>query len=360
MDEEFKVVTDTAVIARLNKKLASRVRETFKHSETREVSYPSGHQTRKVFFEKNSGGHVRAWAPIKLDDKLGNFLLYGEPKASNWMEIAVQLNFPAGKYNRMMAGAFVTDSHGDAFIAHRGKLTKGRAGLPKEAVFREFSPSLVEASDGAKTSKLILIAALDDRHLVDYLFDFATEAREVATRLGIANKEKTSEKSTTTSQRIGNIASVKSAKSKPEIEQQRLLKLRSYFDEYAGEGRSKGHGGGKRTVEHGAIVKALEAILRSKGQSQKAQAIDLAIVSQNAVSLFEVKTSAQTTDVYTGVGQLFIHGECIAEVLNLPVHRHLVLPCKPNEAHAKHIVGKGAMNIVTFTKANGLYSFSNL
>jgi ribosomal protein S16 len=32
------------------------------------------------------------------------------------------------------------------------------------------------------------------------------------------------------------------------------LKLRAYFDEYAGEGNTQGYGGGKRTVEHGAIV----------------------------------------------------------------------------------------------------------
>lgn len=360
MDHEFKVVTDVREIARLNKRLASRLRETFKHTETREVTYPSGHQSRNVFFERPSGVHVRAWAPHAQDDKLVNFLLYGEPHATNWMEIAVQLNFPAGKYNRMMAGAFVTDINGEVFIAHRGKLTKGRAGLLKAAVFREFSPSLVEASDGPLTSTLILIASLDDAHLADRLFDFASEAREVATRLGAANKEDASDKPTTTAQGKGNASPVKAAKPNFQTTQQRMLKLRAYFDEYAGEGRTKGHGGGKRTVEHGDIVKALEAFLRGNGQSQKAQAIDLAIISHDSAGLFEVKTSARTTDVYTGVGQLLIHGECIAEVLNLPVRRHLVLPGRPNEAHAKHIAGKGAMNIVTFTKEDGTYNFSGL
>jgi hypothetical protein len=138
------------------------------------------------------------------------------------------------------------------------------------------------------------------------------------------------------------------------------LKHRAYFDEYAGEGTSKGHGGGKRTVEHGDVVKALEAVLRGNGSSQKAQAIDLAIVATAEADLFEVKTSARTTDVYTGVGQLLIHGECIKELFGLPVKRHLVLPEKPKPSHGRHISRKADINIVTYRKEGGTYRFSGL
>lgn len=56
-------------------------------------------------------------------------------------------NFSAGAYNRRMAGAFVKDGSGDIFVAHRGRLTKGNAGLPKDKVFRELAASNVEAAD---------------------------------------------------------------------------------------------------------------------------------------------------------------------------------------------------------------------
>jgi hypothetical protein len=139
-----------------------------------------------------------------------------------------------------------------------------------------------------------------------------------------------------------------------------MLKLQAYFDEFSGQSHAKGHSGGDRTVEHGDIVKALEALQRNKGDSKKAQAIDLAVVTTERVDLFEVKTSARTTDVYTGVGQLLIHGECIADLLKRPVRRYLVLPERPHEAHEPHIVRKGDISIVTFLRVNGKYVFAGI
>ena len=344
MIDSFEVVTDVGEIARLNQQLGEQLAKTFRHEEARELTYPSGHEPGTVYFESASGTGVRAWSPRAEPDKLLNFVLAGDPGSTKWMEITVQLNFPAGTYNRRMAGAFVKDASGEVLIAHRGKLTKG-SGLPKGHVFREFAPRTVEAEDAGKTSRVILISALNDPALADRLWAFAEEARDVATKLGeeLHGDGGSTKPSGTPPRGKGG--------RKPNSQADRLLKLRAYFDEYAGEGTSKGHGGGKRTVEHGDVVKALEALLRSRGTSQKAQAIDLAIVAKSEVGLFEVKTSARTTDVYTGLGQLLIHGECIRELLGLPVKRHLVLPEKPKASHGKHISRKGDTNVVTFQKA---------
>lgn len=359
MARAFKVVTDVSEIAKLNKKLASHLRKTFYRKELREITYPAGHFTGSIYFEDASGKSVRAWSPKNELTKLRNYLLYGEPGTSKWIEISVQLNFPAETYNRRMAGAFLVDAQGDVFIAHRGKLAKGNSGLRKRDVFREFASRLVEADDGPQASTLILIASLDDPDLADRLFEFAVEAREVATKLGaekgeIVKADKTNDGSNKKEVALGR-------KGPPRADAgSRMLKLRKYFDEYAGEGRTKGHGGGKRTVEHGDIVKSLATFLIETGEGQKAQAIDLAVVSQERVDLFEVKTSAGTTDVYTGVGQLLIHGECISDLLGLPVHRYLVLPDRPNKVHESHIIRKGDMRIVTFQKINGGYDFNGI
>jgi len=222
-------------------------------------------------------------------------------------------------------------------------------------VLDEFSPWLIEAEDGLKQpSKLILITSLDDIDIANKLCEFATEARKVATKLGEAPAQVTSQKTTHTGLSSPATAPRKSNGSPVS----RMLKLSKYFDEYAGIGHTKGHGGGRRTVEHGDIVKALESYLSGTGNSQKAQAIDLAVISHKHVDLYEVKTSARSTDVYTGVGQLLIHGEGISEFLNLPVRRYLVLPERPNKFHEPHIIGKGEMHIVTFHKTNGRYCFT--
>lgn len=354
MNYSFEVVTDVAEIAKLNTRLGKQLGKVFRVRQEREITYPSGHFNSTVYFESASGANVRAWSPYSEDNKLGNFLLSGNPTSSHWMEIEVQLNFPARTYNRKVAGAFVTDSKGDVFIAHRGKLTKGRAGLKKAKVFREFASRTIEAHDGNRSSRLILIAALDASELADRLWEFAEEAREVATRLGAEQDDETEDETP----QSGSSLNPTPGKKVPSVKVP-MLRLRDYFDEYAGEGHTKGHGSGKRTVEHGDIVRALEVQLRSTGSCQKAQAIDLAIVAKE-VNLFEVKTSARTTDVYTGVGQLLIHGECIHDVLGLPVRRHLVLPTQPRESHCKPITKKAGINIVTFEKDGAGYRFAGL
>lgn len=361
MNSEFEVVTDVAEIANLNKQLAAHLSKTFRFKETREITYPSGHHTGDVYFEHKAGQNVRAWAPHVQSDKLVNFIMSGEPRTAKWMEINVQLNFPGDKYNRRIAGTFVRDSNGDIFVAHRGKLTKGHAGLRKEMVFEEFSSRLIDAGDSSTRVRLILISSLDDPRLADRLCEFAAEAREVATMLAEdSNQDNFRKKKSTTGTSKGHVVSNRPDTPSSPTEREQLLKLRDYFDEYSGEGHTKGHGGGKRTVEHGDIVKALEAQLNDRGNSKKAQAIDLAVVSPQHVDLYEVKTSARTTDVYTGVGQLLIHGECISELLGIKVRRHLVLPDHPRKEHEPHIVRKGGMRIVTFKKSKDGYCFTGL
>lgn len=354
MSNTFRVVTDVSEIAALNKVLRDRLSKTFKHMEKREITYPSGHFTGSVYFERSVGTGVRAWSPRRNAGKLLNFLLVGEPKSQAWMEIEVQMNFPAGEYNRKMAGAFVKDAEDNVFLAHRGKLTKGKAGLPKDKVFREFASLVITADDGPLTSQLILIGALRDKDLPNRLWDFAAEARIVATKIGHELRGDSS----TSAQHAGGTSPPGSRNRKKKI-QERMAKLQNYFDEYAGDGVYESHESGIRTVEHGDIVRALERTVRRHGSTQKSQAIDLAVVAGSKVDLFEVKTSSRTTDIYTGVGQLMIHGGTISDLLKMKVERILVLPAKPIVAH-EHQIQRNGFRIVTFKKSGVSYKFHGL
>ncbi|HEY8024767.1 MAG TPA: hypothetical protein VIF60_09395 [Burkholderiaceae bacterium] len=360
MIENFEVITDVAEIAKLNAKLGRNLSKSFKFKEMREITWPVGHATRNVYFGRPIGTSVPAWFHEAEDDRLYNYILIGDPRSSAWLEITAQINFPAGKYTRAFAGAFVRDSTGDVLLSHRGKLTKGRAGLKKDDVFREFAPFLIEAADNTITSTLILIGSLDDPELAARLLDFAMEAREVARRLGGSTNPLVDGSIAKTD--INRAEGAKQPHSQPAspTSAERKLKLRNYFDEHAGSSDIKGRRSGKRTVEHGDIVKALEKLVSNLGATQKSQAIDLALITNNNALLFEVKTSARTTDVYTGVGQLLIHGESIAELLDLPVKRFLVLPEKPNSEHERHIVTKGRMAIVLYSKHGNGYQFDGL
>jgi hypothetical protein len=347
MEQMFTVVTDETEIKKLNHQLRTRLRKVLKHRTNRIVSYPAGQFVRPVYFESVTGSKVRALAAFDEETKFVNFCMTGDPSTNTAMLIDVQLNFPLGAYNKRMAGAFVRDRNNEVFIAHRGKLTRGRAAMHQADVLNEFASMTIEAQDGKSTSRLILISSLKALDLVDRLWAFAAETREVATKLASA--------ATVGGAPVGRSPG-SAGKAKPK---DALMRLQAYFDEYAGQGHSKGHGGGQRTVEHGAIVRALEAVMREKGDTKKAQAIDLAVVAADVV-LFEVKTEARTTDIYTGAGQLLIHGACIEQMLSKSVRRFLVLPQEPQPTYRKSLWEEGNIGVVTFTHASGRYQFKGL
>ncbi|TAG46801.1 MAG: hypothetical protein EAZ30_11415 [Betaproteobacteria bacterium] len=347
MQSSFEVVTDIEQIAKLNRRLAIQLKKTFKVKQTRVAGYPSNHSSETVFFESNENrDDVRAWSPYIWQGRLGNMLLFGNPRSTgDSLEISLQINFPERKYNRMPAGAFVRDQNGEYFVAHRGNLTRNNP-LHKDKVFREFPSQTVEAKDGTQTSTLILVAPLNDSSLVDRLWTFAKESREAADRI-VAERENSR---ASTGALSGNEAT--SARDDS-------LKLRDYFDEYAGAQDVKGYSGGKRVVTHGDIVRDLEVALRTKGSSKKAQAIDLSIVAKE-VDLYEVKTSISTTDIYTGVGQLLIHGESIKKLLKRSVRKFLVLPEQPPRSHKDHMSGAAGISVVTYEKVGATFQFKGL
>lgn len=351
----FEVITDLRQISAHNRKLTRRLTKAFIHSETREITYPSGHMSGKIFFEHDSGFRVRGWSPCKKwPDKHMNFLVMGEPSSTDWLEITVQLNFPAEEYNRNLAGAFVKDEDGEVFLAHRGKLTKGMGALKKNLVLERF-PNCITAKDGNQTNQLILIAGLGSPDMIDRLFEFAVEARHVATELGALKLANTGKR--TPSERNGKQPPATVA----DKQTQRAHKLGAYFEEFSGESWGDNYTvSGNRVVEHGAIVNALAVQLQTTGTLQKSQAIDLAVVGEYHVDLYEVKTSANTTNIYTGLGQLILHGEAIADELRFPVRRYLVLPELPPERHAPHIAGKAEIKVITYQKLDTGYQFDGI
>lgn len=345
---DFSVVINVAEIKRFNRELARQLGNVFRHKEKREIGAPDGRHSADVYFEDDSIQSHRAWSHYAKPGRLLNLILSGVPNESSTLTIAVQLNFPADTYSRKPAGAFIKDAEGNVFLAHRGDLTKGKGRLKKKHVLREFASQLIIAEDDSKDTALILICSLTDPNLANRLCDFADEARTVAERLRIVVDSGVEP----------DDAATDDGATSPMSRHQRLMRLGKYFDEFAGVGETKAHGGGKRTVEHGDIVRALESFLQGSGESRKSQAIDLAVVTSTVVHLYEVKTSARTTDVYTGVGQLLIHGECIAELLGLPVRRYLVLPERPRRLHEPHIVNKCEICIMTFQKTKSHYRFA--
>lgn len=356
--QSYTVITDLEQIASNNTALGNSFKKVMKYSEEREITFPSGHFQNPVSFQKSSGQKVRAWSPQVINTHYNNFILIAEPNTSDWIEILVQLNFPAKKYTRTLAGAFVRDDEDNVWLAHRGKLTKGNGSLKMAKVLDEFENSkfaIVNAEDHTPKGKsvscrLILIAKLQDAALLDKIFAFAEQARAVATRLSMKNAKTSNMAGAKHGTAAGIAQGTKSPSKAHDL-------LKEYFKEFSGKGTTRGRAPGNRIVLHGDIVDALEVTYRHGGESFKNRAIDLAIVSNGTATLYEVKTSENTTSVYTGVGQLLIHGEAIGDILKMPVTRILVLPNPPCDKHRPYIKGKCQTQIITYKKIKDGYSF---
>lgn len=348
----FQIITDPEKIRQLNTELAKVISMRFPFKQSRELTYPAGHHTGRVYFEEEHGARVRGWSPKSSDArKHVNHLLFGDPGNDSWLELAVQINFPKDKYSRAPAGAFIQDASGEIFVAHRGKLTKGNAGLPMDLVLSRFD-TCVQVQDGKQKNRVILIAGLKHEDLIDKLFEFAHEARGVATSIavGLAEEAGNNDPAADGSRQKGKRA-----------RGEHMAILSKYVDEFHGECTASPPAvSGTRVVVHGAIVAALHKALGGGDNLRKSQAVDLAAIQSGSVDLFEVKTSASTQDVYTAVGQLLIHSEGIKSRLGMPVRRFLVVPQKPREDFIKPINKELGATIIIYREKGGSYVFDGL
>lgn len=350
----FSVITDLKKISQLNKQLGSRLREQLEHVEVRTITSPGGKYDFRVNFERQAGDDTRGWASGKpMPDKLRNYFVFGRPGADSLVHIAVQINFPTAKYSKALAGVFVEDEAGKLYIAHRGKLT-GAGGSFKTLQVLDRLPKCIKALEDGQSLPLALISGMDDVTLITDLFSFAKECREIVNQLAAEREWKKQNRNTK------NSLSQKESKGSDNITSQadRVMRLGDYFDEFAGESTRKAIVAGARVVRHGAIVSALAKKLEGAGDARKSLAIDLAVITNKHIDLYEIKTSASTTDVYTGLGQLLIHGEAINDLIPLPVRRHLVLPSQPKLSLKSPMVGKYGINIITYEKAGSGYKFT--
>ena len=211
----------------------------------------------------------------------------------------------------------------------------------------EFS-NRVEAQDRDQINRLILIAGLDEPDMIDKLFAFAQEARQVATKIAGMITETDS-------------STANAGGKKGPVESESMMALSAYFDEFSGESNvTPPVTTGRKVVEHGAIVAALAKALGGGANLKKNQAIDLAATYESRTDLYEVKTSADTQSVYTGVGQLLIHGEGVKALWGLPVRRLLVLPKMPRKDLIEPIAKALEVTIVTYQKQSSGYTFEGI
>ena len=362
----YSIITDIARVEALAEELEKKLDASFTQREQRKVNWPRGKarvdqpepERPEVRFQRSGTSPAKAWSPKRGGLQFRNFLMFGEPGSTDSMNIAVQVNFPLGRFNISNGGVFVEDEEGEIWIGHTGKMTRVTQ-LKRKPILQRFADMTVQAERvGKRPREIIRITKLRGRSTISELWPFASRAREVAEE---AHREREMQARTAAagSSRGGRGSGATKAPTKREVAI--LGKLRAYLKEHSGRGSRKAVAAGEVDVQHGAIVDALALQLGRDGLEVKnSRAIDLAVVGGKGVDLFEVKTSVGTQSLYTSIGQLVIHSAAIGRDENFQVRRNLVLPKMPPSPFDEIIREEVFARLITYRKVKGEYVFEGL
>lgn len=237
--------------------------------------------------------------------------------------IIVEINPPKDGPNQRMAGAFVRDEEGRIYLAHSGKVGGGKQGIGMSA-FLDFwrGADMVDViCPEDRTRKMILVACLDSPRFLQQVAHFVHE-----------------------------VAQFKQGGPRTLLPAQQEHGFTPEF-----QGTRKGYqakGVVEASCDHGVVVSALaQALEKTSGLEAKNDGQrDLFLVSDSGriSTLFEVKTDLSTTSIYTGLGQLMLHG---ARTDAAP-RRILVVPGEPDTPTQQALARLG-VSVLTYTwKAN--------
>lgn len=280
-------------------------------------------------------------ATVKYSDKLNIWISSGELQNRFWNGFGInrptenknnsligEVNFPYEKIDRRIAGAFGIEENGKILVLHRGKIGGGKKGIGKHFFKDNFRGDFVNAIDGNRETEFCLIGELKSIHFPNQVANFIKEINRVK---HIANDEK-------------------------EINFEYLNKF-NFTNEQSG--MYKTQQAGTRTIDrtHGIIVNTLAKELENrKFKIANDKYRDLFIYSQSEITtLFEIKTSSTTQNLYTAVGQLLIYSIPI----NNNVKKIAVLPDKLNEPVEKRFNEFG-IEILYFDWVNDVPTFIGL
>lgn len=348
-------VIDPAELIRLNRELKRRLREGTRGGRNFVIGYPAGSFRADVRFAPVSSAK-ELWIFSGNHEKTGDYItLVGRhvSEQKGPLLIDVQFNFPKGHFSRMKGGAFVKDSTGRVFLAHRGIITKGTARLSKQKVLQEMQDRriTVGASDQPRPRDLLKVVALEDGQLVSKILRFAAEIRDAATL--IAGQLPAPE----TTNRTKKAGDETAANPKSRLD----LRLSEYRDEFAGSRVITRRGKTTVTWAHGAVVKALREQLAGQGEILKCQAADLVVKRRRQVDLYEVKQSSGSQSIYTAIGQLVFNGDSLQREFQAhSVRRVLVLPGSEKHQARQERCEELGFDLVTFIPHGKGYRFTGL
>jgi hypothetical protein len=308
----FLLIEDGDEISRAQRRLESTMRREFRRKVVKNIGYPGGSTANARVC--TDGNHwywsSDADADVRNPCRLNWFGVFSEHTG---LGITVEINTPLEGRNDQVRGFFARDAEsGSVYLFHSGRVGGGTRGVGKiDFLASRSEPPITVVDRLSKARRGLLVMPVQGRAAsrsatlyIDSIAKFKRDVRAGLTKTsGFARRKKA---------------------------------LSAFYSE--GRGRRRGFRSGRidYVSRHGDVVDALyswrfAATMPSRSQLTKSVFIDLGVaVSGKLVEVFEVKTSTSRSDVYTAIGQLFVHGgtESCRKIIVLPAKEPLLSDIK--------------------------------
>jgi hypothetical protein len=215
----------------------------------------------------------------------------------------------------------------EVLLLNRGKIGGGRVGMGKQLFFENYRGDFATANDDGFYKEFCVIGSINSKHIPQQLSNFIAEVHRIKNLI----KDETTDFSD-------------------------LLNFQ-YTNEHSGTSIVKRKSATKIERTHGIVVNSLAFSLEKYGHKiGNDRNRDLFIHIRGKIkTLFEIKTSSSTQDLYSAVGQLLIYSIPIKGNVNL----FLVLPDKLSKPVVKRL-GELGIQILYYTWDNNTPIFKNL
>lgn len=215
-------------------------------------------------------------------------------------------------------------------MAHSGKLGGARKRVGKTAFLASYPGELEDVvwPDG-RTTSVVVLGRINNPHLPNQIAHFVKFVEQL--------------KKSVTPPGSGRVTTGST----------------SFVPEFSGVRSPYGVSGEiEARCDHGIVVDALAKQMRLRGLdcgNDQHRDLYLATSSGRAKLLFEIKTECTTTNVYSAVGQLMLHG-----ALDRPApKRVLVVPCRPRQ-RTQQALRKLGVNVLIYRWREGRPVFDGL
>ena len=262
------------------------------------------------------------WTLLTEGDSLPRFwCCYGleNPKNKKALNVTVEINPPHEWKNLSTAGMFARDKQGSVYLCHTGRIGGGKPGVGKNNFLERYrGKNFVEVDIHKKMPiSMINLGPISSPNLLSEIAHFVREVGRFKDEITTGVPHYPS--------RIGSF--------RPEFSGPRKVGTRKKaVASYA---------------SHGLVVGELANAITKIGLTPfNDQQRDLFLTNRNnqMTTLFEVKTSVETTDIYQAVGQLMLNGQ--AQQRN--VKRVLVVPGKPSNKSTQQALSNLKINVISY------------